>query len=81
MTRFICTQRMPTTPPDVAMKRRGAFIVFEGPDRSGKSTQCKMLQSFLANQGQRSSLMHFPGRLPDMSLHIPSLFTQTLFVR
>lgn len=32
---------------------RGAFIVFEGADRAGKSTQCEMLVENLKNQGVR----------------------------
>lgn len=32
--------------------KRGLFIVFEGLDRSGKSTQSKMLASYLENELQ-----------------------------
>lgn len=31
--------------------RRGAFIVFEGADRAGKSTQCKKLVEHLTGSG------------------------------
>jgi hypothetical protein len=44
---------------------RGAFIVLEGADRSGKSTQCKLLQTFLAAKGIAASQINFPGRPPE----------------
>lgn len=40
---------------------RGAFIVLEGLDRSGKTTQVKLLQSRLIEAGRRVQLMRFPG--------------------
>jgi dTMP kinase len=39
------------------MTKRGLFIVFEGCDRSGKSTQCKLLSDRLASISRR-----FPDR-------------------
>lgn len=41
--------------------KRGALIVLEGCDRSGKSTQCKRLVEALNNKGIPSQLMRFPG--------------------
>lgn len=41
--------------------KRGAFIVFEGCDRSGKSTQCKKLMERLNELGKPAQLMRFPG--------------------
>ena len=43
-------------------KYRGLFIVFEGLDRAGKSTQVNMLENFLKNKGQNTELMKFPDR-------------------
>jgi dTMP kinase len=42
---------------------RGAFVVLEGMDRSGKTTQVKLLQSRLIEAGRRVQLMRFPGEL------------------
>lgn len=46
--------------PEVA---RGAFIVLEGMDRSGKTTQVKLLQSRFIEAGRKVQLMRFPGEL------------------
>ena len=43
-------------------RQRGALIVFEGCDRSGKSTQCKKLVDALTNDGIKAKLLRFPGR-------------------
>ncbi|TDL23816.1 thymidylate kinase [Rickenella mellea] len=42
--------------------QRGAFIVIEGLDRSGKSTQAALLQSRLQNANVSVKLMKFPDR-------------------
>ena len=41
---------------------RGALIVLEGLDRSGKSTQCQRLSKYLREQGQRVKYIKFPGK-------------------
>lgn len=41
--------------------RRGAFVVFEGGDGAGKSTQCRMLGQWLAEAGVSHRLTHEPG--------------------
>lgn len=41
---------------------RGAFIVLEGLDRSGKSTQCSRLVDYLASVGHAAEQMRFPDR-------------------
>jgi dTMP kinase len=41
--------------------QRGAFIVFEGCDRAGKSTQCKKLVQALCQKNIEAEYMCFPG--------------------
>jgi dTMP kinase len=41
--------------------KRGAFIVLEGLDRSGKTTQVKLLEERLAAEGRQVQMMRFPG--------------------
>lgn len=41
---------------------RGALVVLEGLDRSGKSSQCARLLSFLEGQGHRAEGWRFPDR-------------------
>ena len=45
------------------MIRRGTFIVFEGCDRGGKTTQCKKLVEALNNKNIPAEYMNFPGKL------------------
>lgn len=40
---------------------RGAFIVFEGMDRAGKTTQAKLLQQRCIEEGKNVKFMRFPG--------------------
>jgi len=40
---------------------RGALIVIEGVDRSGKTTQCAKLTKRLASDGIKAELFKFPG--------------------
>ena len=42
------------------METKGKFIVFEGTDGSGKSTQMKLLSSYLAEKGEQCYLTHEP---------------------
>ncbi|KAK8821721.1 hypothetical protein WA556_002168 [Blastocystis sp. ATCC 50177/Nand II] len=42
--------------------KRGAFILLEGVDRSGKTTQCKRLVEELTRQGIKTKLAGFPNR-------------------
>ncbi|KAK9888352.1 hypothetical protein WA026_000606 [Henosepilachna vigintioctopunctata] len=42
--------------------KRGAFIVIEGVDRSGKSTQCRKLVESLGVKGLKAELLTFPDR-------------------
>ena len=54
--------------------RRGAFIVFEGLDRSGKSTQVSILLAKLKKEEYKARIQKFPGNhiwLEDnMSIHV-----------
>ncbi|WWC99610.1 thymidylate kinase [Kwoniella sp. B9012] len=47
---------------DPSSSRRGAFIVFEGLDRCGKSTQVARLMDRLEREGQKARLQKFPDR-------------------
>lgn len=40
---------------------RGAFIVLEGLDRSGKTTQVKLLEQRFVEEGSKVKVMRFPG--------------------
>jgi dTMP kinase len=42
--------------------KRGAFIVLEGLDRSGKTTQAKLLEQRFVEEGRPVKLMRFPDR-------------------
>lgn len=44
------------------MSRRGAFIVIEGLDRSGKTTQTSLLLDRLEMKGKQVKLIKFPGQ-------------------
>ncbi|XP_057820684.2 thymidylate kinase isoform X2 [Cryptomeria japonica] len=46
--------------------KRGALIVLEGLDRSGKSSQCAKLVSSLSGQGFPVEAWHFPDRTTDV---------------
>ncbi|GIZ47029.1 hypothetical protein CKM354_001013000 [Cercospora kikuchii] len=48
--------------PSIGSKGRGRLIVFEGLDRSGKSTQCARLIDHIKSQGQKVEYMRFPNR-------------------
>lgn len=41
--------------------KRGAFIVLEGLDRSGKTTQAKLLEQRFVEEGRPVKVMRFPG--------------------
>jgi len=43
------------------MAKRGAFILFEGCDRCGKTTQCSRLVDYLNSQNKPTRLLKFPG--------------------
>jgi len=41
--------------------KRGIFIVLEGPDRSGKSTQASLLRTWLEGSGHKVMVTREPG--------------------
>lgn len=43
------------------MKRKGYFITFEGPEKSGKSTQAKLLKKYLTKKGYSCIFIREPG--------------------
>uniref|UniRef100_A0A0B6YQ44 dTMP kinase n=1 Tax=Arion vulgaris TaxID=1028688 RepID=A0A0B6YQ44_9EUPU len=56
---------------------RGALIVFEGCDRSGKSTQCAKLAEKLIADGKKVKLMKFPDRTTPIGQMIDRYLKQT----
>ena len=44
--------------------RRGALIVLEGLDRSGKTTQVKLLEQRFIEEGRPVKVLRFPGERP-----------------
>lgn len=44
--------------------KQGVFIVIDGPDGCGKSTQIKLLGQYLHNKGQRILVVRDPGSTP-----------------
>lgn len=61
---------------------RGAFIVLEGLDRSGKSTQVALLEKRLLAQGKKVKVMRFPGRfLACTGIYLKSHWTWTRDMR
>lgn len=54
------------------MSRRGALIVLEGCDRSGKTTQSKQLVKSLTTNGHQVSYMNFPDRATECGALINS---------
>lgn len=54
--------------------KRGALIIIEGVDRSGKSTQCRKLVGSLESKGIKAKLINFP----DRSTHTGGLINKYL---
>jgi len=56
----------------MAIAKRGAFIVFEGIDRVGKSSQCRMLVDSLQMKGHSAEVFRFPDRTTEIGKRIDS---------
>lgn len=52
--------------------KRGVLIVLEGCDRSGKSSQSRLLYEFLIREGYPTKHMHFPNRSTEIGKTINS---------
>lgn len=62
---------------DRMSSRRGAFILFEGVDRCGKTTQARKLVDALNASGSRAIFMRFPGERSDAQPLVASRAVQT----
>ncbi|DBA01676.1 TPA: hypothetical protein N0F65_010327 [Lagenidium giganteum] len=58
-----------------ASARRGVFLLFEGVDRCGKTTQTKKLYEAWKNKGLQAELLHFPDRSTAIGKSINSYLT------
>ncbi|GAA5932795.1 bifunctional thymidylate/uridylate kinase [Sporobolomyces koalae] len=67
---------MTTTAASVQRSKRGAFIVLEGLDRSGKSTQVERLVNALEREGNRVKRIGFPDRTSPTGILINNYLTQ-----
>lgn len=56
---------------------RGALVVLEGLDRSGKSSQCSRLVSYLEGRGISSELWRFPDRTTNVGQMISAYLANT----
>lgn len=65
-------------PPSAAPKpTRGAFLLLEGVDRCGKTTQCQRLLQRLVQAGMAATAMRFPNRTTSTGRLIDSYLQQT----
>lgn len=58
---------------------RGALIVLEGCDRSGKSTQCGKLVDALRKAGMKCRLLHFPGEFLSVGIYGHTLVNESFW--
>lgn len=56
------TQTLQSEAGPATLSKRGKLLVFEGLDRSGKSTQCALLVERLRERGDRVEHVRFPNR-------------------
>ena len=62
------------------MIKRGSLIVFEGCDRSGKTTQCQKIKQWFQDNSIKSHFMRFPGNQFTCFSRFAGLMACTLFV-
>lgn len=63
LVHYLTSVFLPKQRLNMRMSKRGALIVVEGIDKSGKSTQCELLVNNLNKKEQNSAkLMKFPDR-------------------
>ncbi|CAM9923214.1 unnamed protein product [Discosporangium mesarthrocarpum] len=63
--------------PTLATPGRGAFILFEGVDRCGKTTQANLLVEGLKSSGHETCFMRFPDRTTSIGQMINSFLQNT----
>eukprot|EP00808_Paulinella_micropora_P010753 g57237.t1 len=66
---------MSTSTTSSASPARGLFVLFEGLDRTGKSTQVKMLTEYLQTKGEKAVTMRFPDRETEIGKMINAYLT------
>jgi dTMP kinase len=71
---IVASSRMSTVPNS---SNRGAFILFEGGDRCGKSTQTKLIQESLAERGVVVEGIRFPDRTSTIGQMINNYLAST----
>lgn len=79
----------PQSRPDVAPTEshgepppaRGALVVLEGLDRSGKTTQVKLLEQRFVELGRKVKVMRFPGMESGLEQNGPQLTTEQIAQR
>jgi dTMP kinase len=66
------TAETPAAPPAAggSAVARGALVILEGMDRSGKTTQVKLLEQRFVELGRKVKVMRFPGKQSSEPAHV-----------